>query len=378
MRKVFALVAAIVFVDTAFYAAIVPLLPHYVDELGLSQTAAGVLTASYAAGTLIASLPGGMCAARFGVKPTVLVGLSLMAASSVVFGFGSSAIVLDAARFAQGVGGAFSWAGGFAWLMGVAPAERRGEVAGSAIAAAIFGVVAGPVLGATAVEIGAREVFGAVALAGVGLAAWAIRVPSVASSGEGVTGLARGGAGLWAAVGLFALPAAFAGAINVLLPLRLDELGATAVLIGGVFLTAAVVEGLITPYVGRLSDRRGRLAPIAYGLAASAAIGALLPLISTLGLLLAGTVAVVAALALFWAPASAMLSDEAEAIGLDQGLAGALMNLAWAGGQVVGGTLGGAVADAAGDGAAYAALVAACLVGLAFVMRRRRAPATAS
>src|SRR5438477_6821964 len=223
MRKVFALVAAIVFVDTAFYAAIVPLLPHYVDELGLSQTAAGVLTASYAAGTLIASLPGGMCAARFGVKPTVLVGLSLMAASSVVFGFGSSAIVLDAARFAQGVGGAFSWAGGFAWLMGVAPAERRGEVAGSAIAAAIFGVVAGPVLGAAAVEIGAREVFGAVALAGVGLAAWAIRVPSVASSGEGVTGLARGGAGLWAAVGLFALPAAFAGAINVLLPLRLDE-----------------------------------------------------------------------------------------------------------------------------------------------------------
>src|SRR5919197_470473 len=118
MRKVFALVGAIVFVDTAFYAAIVPLLPHYVDQLDLSQTQAGVLTASYAAGTLIASLPGGMCAARFGVKPTVLTGLSLMAVSSLVFGFGASVTVLDAARFAQGVGGAGTFRG----------AHRRGHL----------------------------------------------------------------------------------------------------------------------------------------------------------------------------------------------------------------------------------------------------------
>jgi MFS family permease len=373
MRKVFALVAAIVFVDAAFYAAIVPLLPHYVDQLGLSQTQAGVLTASYAAGTLIASLPGGMCAARFGVKPTVLTGLSLMAVSSLVFGFGTSATVLDAARFAQGVGGAFSWAGGFAWLMGVAPRERRGEVAGSAIAAAVLGVVAGPVVGAAAVELGSREVFGAVALTGACLAAWTVRVPSGAPTGEGISGLTRGGVGLWAAVGLFGLPAAFSGAINVLLPLRLDELGAGAVLIGAIFLGAAVVEGTMTPFVGRLSDRRGRLAPIGLGLTASAAVGALLPLISSLGLLLVGTVAIVAALAMFWAPASAMLSDESEAIGLDQGLAGALMNLAWAGGQVIGGSLGGALADAAGDGAAYAVLVGACLLSLALVVRRRQA-----
>src|SRR5436190_3117804 len=191
MRRVFALVAAIVFVDTAFYAAIVPLLPHYVDQLDLSQAQAGILTASYAAGTLLASLPGGMCAARFGVKPTVLAGLTLMAVSSVVFGFATSAPVLDAARFVQGIGGAFSWAGGFAWLMGVAPPDRRGEVAGSVIAAAIFGVVAGPVVGAAAVELGPREVFSAIAVCGVGLMAWAIRVPSAAPSGQGISGLVR-------------------------------------------------------------------------------------------------------------------------------------------------------------------------------------------
>jgi MFS family permease len=376
MRKVFLLVGAIVFVDTAFYAAIVPLLPHYVEDLHLSQTAAGVLTASYAAGTLLASLPGGVCAARFGVKPTVLTGLSLLAGSSLVFGFGQSAAVLDAARFAQGVGGAFSWAGGFAWLMGVTPIERRGEVAGSVIAAAVFGVVAGPVVGAAAVELGAREVFGAVALTAMALFAWSVRVPAGPPSGQGISGLARANRAVWVGVALFALPSAFVGAIDVLLPLRLDALGAGAVLIAAIFLAAAVVEGTITPFVGRLSDRRGRLVPISIGLTASAALGALLPLISSLGLLLVGTVAIIAALAMFWAPASAMLSEESEAIGMDQGLAGALMNLAWAGGQVLGGSLGGALADAAGDGSAYAVLVCACVVSLAFVVRRRRALVT--
>src|SRR5262249_59612026 len=97
----------------------------------------------------------------------------------------------------------------------------------------------------------------------------------------------------------------------------------------------------------------------ACGRAASGVVGALLPMIGSLDLLLVGTVAIVAALALFWAPASALVSDEAEAIGLDQGLAAALMNLAWAGGQVIGGGLGGAVADAARDGAPHALLRAA-------------------
>jgi len=60
-------------------------------------------------------------------------------------------------------------------------------------------------------------------------------------------------------------------------------------------------------------------------------------------------VATAATLGAFWAPAMAMLSDAAEAFGLDQALAAALMNLAWAGGQIVGSGAGGAVAKAAGD-----------------------------
>ena len=45
MRRLLILVGAIVFVDTLFFAALTPLLPHYVDELGLSKAHAGLLAA---------------------------------------------------------------------------------------------------------------------------------------------------------------------------------------------------------------------------------------------------------------------------------------------------------------------------------------------
>ena len=54
------LVSAIVLVDVIFYSAITPLLPSYVDDLGLTKSEAGILAGAYAAGTLAASLPGGL------------------------------------------------------------------------------------------------------------------------------------------------------------------------------------------------------------------------------------------------------------------------------------------------------------------------------
>ena len=60
MRRLLVLASTMVFFDVAFFAAIAPLLPDYVDELGLSKAQAGILSASYAAGTLVASLPAGL------------------------------------------------------------------------------------------------------------------------------------------------------------------------------------------------------------------------------------------------------------------------------------------------------------------------------
>ena len=61
-----------------------------------------------------------------------------------------------------------------------------------------------------------------------------------------------------------------------------------------------------------------------------------------------------------WAPAMAMLSDVADSVGFDQGMAAGFINLAWAGGQLLGAGLGGAFADSLGDAFAYGALVGLC------------------
>ncbi|MDQ6818018.1 MAG: hypothetical protein M3018_11530, partial [Actinomycetota bacterium] len=80
-------------------------------------------------------------------------------------------------------------------------------------------------------------------------------------------------------------------------------------------------------------------------------------------------VATASALGTFWAPATAMLSDAAEGHQLDQGLAAALMNFAWAAGQILGSGAGGAIAKAAGDALPMAIAAGLCLATLGAVRR---------
>jgi MFS family permease len=378
-RSLFVLVSAVVFVDTMFFAAVAPLLPHYSDELDLSKTAAGVLTGAYPAGTFAGSLPGGWLAARWGVKPTLLAGLTMLSATSLVFGLADHIVLLDAARFVQGVGGAFMWAAGMAWLVSEAPPERRGELIGSALAAAIVGVLFGPVLGGAATLVGPEVVFGAVAVAAAGLAAWAWRIPGVPTGpSPGIRVMLRALAerpvlaGFW----LFTLPALFSGVMEVLVPLRLDELGASGAAIGAIFLVTAAVEAVVSPVAGRVSDSRGRLVPIRVGLAVAAVMAVLLPLPGTVVLLGAAVLVAFAALGGFWAPGMAMLSDASERAGLDQALAFSIANLAWAAGHLVGSGAGGALADATTDAVPYGLLGLACAATLAgLIARARSAPA---
>jgi MFS family permease len=167
----------------------------------------------------------------------------------------------------------------------------------------------------------------------------------------------------------------------VITPLRLDDLGTSGAAIGAIFLAAAAVEGVITPLVGRLSDRRGRLAPLRIGLVAAIAMGIFLPAAGSAPLVALGVIVLVAALAFFWAPAMAMLSEVADAVGFGQGMAAGFINLAWAGGQLLGAALGGALADSVGDAFAYGALVGLCAVTLAAQLQRgvpAPAPSSAS
>jgi hypothetical protein len=65
-----------------------------------------------------------------------------------------------------------------------------------------------------------------------------------------------------------------------------------------------------------------------------------------------------------FAPATAILSAGAERLGLNQGLAFGLGNLAWAAGQASAAAAGGAIAQATADIVPYALLASACLATL--------------
>lgn len=372
LRRLLIVSSVVVFVDIAFFTAITPLLPGYVRDLDLGKDAAGLLTASYAIGTLIASLPAGALAARVGPRPAMLAGLFLLGTASLAFGLASNIVLLDLARFAQGVGSALTWAGAITWLMVSAPEGRRGELIGTALGAAVAGGFLGPVIGGVAEEIGTEVVFGSVALVSIGLAVATLRLPAPPDPDSGPLREAIAAMRLPPVVVaslLVAAPSALAGVLVVLVPLRIDELGGTSAVIAGGYAAAAVIEMVTAPLVGRLSDSRGRGAPMAAGFVICALSVLLVPVAGAVGVVIAALLVSSLGAGFAFAPTMARLSDSAEAVGLHQGYAAGLLNMAWAAGQIAGSAGGGAGAEAWGD--AVPCIAAAGLMAAALLLLRR-------
>jgi len=373
MRRLLVLVCAIVWVDTMLYAALTPLLPHFAHTLHLSKAGAGALVAADAAGALVGGLPGGAAAARLGARRAVLAGLALMAVASIGFAFAHGFWPLAIARFLQGLASGFTWAGAFAWLLAAAPRERRGQLIGTALAAAVFGALFGPVLGAAAALVGRGVVFSALASLAVVLAVWTLRLEPIPSETPSVAAVGRAlrDSRFLAGLGLMALPSLLSGLLSTLAPLRLAAAGWGAAAIGGVWLVTAGFETSLSPFAGRLLDRRGIWLPVQLALAAAipASVGLALgprPLGYVPLVVVAG-----GAYGVLFTPAFALIADGAERSRLPQGMAFGLMNAAWAMGALVGPAVGGAVAAAAGDVVPFLVAAAFCATALAAVRRAR-------
>jgi MFS family permease len=378
MRRLLVLASVMVFFDVAFFAAIAPLLPDYVADFGLSKAEAGVLSAAYAAGTLLAALPAGLLATRVGPRRTVIAGLLVLGVSSVVFGFAEHVALLNGARFVQGVAGALIWSGALTWLIVAFPAERRGGVIGTALGMAVAGALLGPVLGAIAAEVGTELVFSAVLGVAIVLAVLAAGLPDARAPEE--QGLREVAATMVSrpvltAFAFVAVPSTMFGAVEVLVPLRIDELGGGHALIAAGFIAGAALEATLAPLSGRYSDRAGRRIPFTVGLSICAVAMTAIAVAGTLGLVLAGLIVTALGAGICFAPALTMLSEAAESTGLHQGFAAGLSNMAWASGQVLGGLAGGAAASVAGYAAPSLAIAALLVATVVYARRVLPAPA---
>jgi MFS family permease len=311
---------------------------------------------------VLSSLPAGVLAARIGPRRTVVVALVVIALSSLAFAVANSMPLLILARAGQGFGAAAVWTGGLAWIVAVAPRERRIEAMGTAIGAAIAGALGGPVLGAAADVVGREAVFAAfVALPAV-LVVLLLRLPDPDFEPLPSRAALLTDRGAQLGILLMATPSAVFGAVNVLVPLQLDDLGAGAAAIAAVFLVAVVLESAMSPQAGRMADRLGAFAPARRGLLLGAAGLVVLAFVDTR--LTVGIAVVVALgfLGLLWAPAMAVLGDAAEQRGLNPAFAYSLGNLAWGGGTSLGGLGAGAVAGVTADAVPYLALAALAAV----------------
>jgi len=382
MRRLVVLVSAIVFVDAMLFGALVPLIPGYADEFGLSKASAGLLVGAFGAGALLGGIPGGIAATRYGPRRAVLAGLLLLAVASFAFSLSSSPWTLGLSRFVQGCSSTVTWAGALAWLTVVAPRARRGELIGTAFGFAVLGAILGPLFGSVAHVVSIEAMFAGTGVVALALTAWTGLSAEPPCEEQQPGGIRRSFAdrrflgGLW----LNALPAMLFGLLGLLAPLRLDAGGVGALGIGVVFFSAGLAETALNPIVGRFSDRRGRLLPTRIALAASTVVAC--------GLAFAGQPALViplvacAAIAFggFYTPGMALVSDRAEAVGLAQGMAFGIMNSAWASGNLTGPVVGGALANAFDDAVPYllgGALCLATLVATVAVRPLRRAAAAA-
>ena len=236
----------------------------------------------------------------------------------------------------------------------------------------------GPALGAVAAIAGTEATFTGVAIVAGGLAAVAVRTPAPAGGDQHDP--RRLGpalrhrfvvAGMW----LILLPSLGFGAVAVLGALRLDELGASAVAIGAVFLVASGFESVVSPVAGRVADRHGKVWVTRIGLVCATLLTLLLPVAGVAWLFATLVVLASPSYGTLWVPGMALISDGAESVGLNQGFAFAIFNMAWAAAQIGGSAGGAALAQATSDTAVYATLAALCAATLVAMGRRQALPA---
>ncbi|CAK9029807.1 Quinolone resistance protein NorA, partial [Durusdinium trenchii] len=146
--------------------ALIPVLPLYGQEFGLSQSSVGLLVSSPSLAKLLLNLPFGQLADQLGRKALMVGGMALCALADVGTGLAQSLPFLIVARLLLGTGLSSSDAGSSAWVADATEArpETRASFLGVQNAVIACAFVLGPAVGGWLVgEFGLRSIFFVVA-----------------------------------------------------------------------------------------------------------------------------------------------------------------------------------------------------------------------
>jgi MFS family permease len=144
----FAGVFGVTFCCLLAVGAVLPVLPRYVHgPLGAGDLGVGVVVGSYAITGLLLRPFAGRFADHRGRKPTVLVGSVLVAGAGFLYLLPLGVAGLIGARLVLGAGEGAVFTAGSAWIVDLAPIERRGRVIGLYGLAVWSGLSIGPLIG---------------------------------------------------------------------------------------------------------------------------------------------------------------------------------------------------------------------------------------
>lgn len=138
---------------------VIPVLPTIMNELNISGTVVGYLTAAFALTQLIISPFAGKAVDRFGRKIMIVLGLFIFGASEFLFGLGKTIEVLFVSRILGGLSAAFIMPAVTAFIADITDEKNRPKALGYMSAAISTGFIIGPGIGGFLAEIGTRVPF---------------------------------------------------------------------------------------------------------------------------------------------------------------------------------------------------------------------------
>ncbi|MEH7024363.1 multidrug efflux MFS transporter NorA [Priestia megaterium] len=138
---------------------VIPVLPSIMNELNISGTTVGYLTAIFALTQLIISPFAGKAADKFGRKIMIVIGLFIFSVSELLFGMGKTIELLFISRILGGVSGACIMPAVTAFIADITTLETRPKMLGYMSAAITTGLIIGPGVGGFLAEIGTRFPF---------------------------------------------------------------------------------------------------------------------------------------------------------------------------------------------------------------------------
>lgn len=284
--EIWGLVTAAFFVAIGF-GLIAPILPQFASQFSVSVTATTVVVSAFAAFRLLFAPAAGVIVERLGERPTYIIGVLIVAASSAATAFAGSYWHLLLVRSLGGIGSVMFTVSATGMLVRYSPPAIRGRTSALYGSMFLIGNVAGPVFGGLLAGLGLRAPFliyaatltvaaGVVAImlrgVGGGGAARRAQLPpmTVADALAHPTfraSLMSGFANGWTNFGLR----------NSIVPLFIAFAISKEPWVAGAALAIfAAGNGVVLPYAARITDTVGRRPVIMWGLAINGVFTALL------------------------------------------------------------------------------------------------------